>query len=73
MQRARELIDDYMSGGDSGDGAKNEVFYTEGPVDLKNCRLMIAKYSLPRAQERLRKAKEKRANIENCDVEDNNL
>lgn len=37
-----------MSGSDD-ETEKNEVFYTEGSVDLKNCRLAIAKFSLPRA------------------------
>ena len=60
-----------MSGSD--DEARNEVFYTEGSVDLKNCRLSIAKYSLPRAQKRLEEAKKVRANIGNHDEEDNKL
>jgi U4/U6 small nuclear ribonucleoprotein PRP4 len=40
-----------------------EVFYTEGSDDLKNARLLIAKYSLPRAQQRLDLAHTKRSQV----------
>lgn len=38
---------------------ENEVFYTEGSVELKNFRMEIAKYSLPRAAHRIEVAKKK--------------
>ena len=51
-----------------------EVFYTEGSEELKESRIVIAKYSLPRAQKRMDLARIKRslvdANREEKDVED---
>ena len=38
-----------------------EVFYTEGSEALKDARLLIAKYSLPRAQKRMDLARMKRS------------
>ncbi len=38
---------------------ENEVFYTEGSLELKNLRMEIAKYSLPRAAHRIEVAKKK--------------
>jgi hypothetical protein len=38
-----------------------EVFYTEGSEELREARLMIAKYSLPRAQKRMDLARMKRS------------
>jgi len=38
---------------------ENEIFYTEGSLDLKNLRINIAKYSLPRAAYRIEIAKKK--------------
>jgi len=60
--------DDYMSGSgdEAGDhpsrskGKKEEVFYTEGSLELKQARLEIAKYSLPKAQSRLNNARLRR-------------
>ena len=61
--------DDYMSGSDDENLAKGhskqkvkkaEVFYTEGTQELKEARLEIAKYSLPKAQKRLEAAKARR-------------
>lgn len=49
-----------------------EVFYTEGSEELKEARLLIAKYSLPRAQKRMDLARMKRydAAREEKDVEE---
>ena len=68
-QKQAEEEDDYMSGGSD----KEEEFYTEGVQELKATRLEIAKFSLPRAQQRLAAAKAKRASITNHDAEDVNL
>jgi U4/U6 small nuclear ribonucleoprotein PRP4 len=38
---------------------ENEIFYTEGPIDLKNIRMEIAQYSIPRATYRLEVSKKK--------------
>lgn len=38
---------------------ENEIFYTEGSLDLKNIRMEIAKFSLPRAAHRIEVAKKK--------------
>ena len=43
--------DDYMSGNEP------ETFYTEGCPELKDARLKIAKYSLPKAVERLEESR----------------
>jgi U4/U6 small nuclear ribonucleoprotein PRP4 len=42
---------------------QTEVFYTEGPPELREARLAIAKWSLPRAGARLRAAKRARADV----------
>ena len=49
--------DDYLSGSEEEvrdpakrSGKKEEAFYTEGSEELKQARLTIAKYSLPKAQ-----------------------
>ena len=60
-----EDSDDYMSGSDDQDikkkgTKKEEEFYTEGSDDLKNARLAIAKYSIPKAQARLNESKSRR-------------
>lgn len=51
-----ESEDDYMSGNEQ------ETFYTEGCPELKDARLKIAQYSLPKAVERLEQAKVRRSN-----------
>lgn len=43
---------------------ENELFYTEGSEDLKEARLIIAKYSLPRGQKRIAEQKRRRAEID---------
>jgi U4/U6 small nuclear ribonucleoprotein PRP4 len=42
---------------------QTEVFYTEGPPELREARLAIARWSLPRAGARLRAAKRVRADV----------
>jgi len=42
----------------------DEVFYTEGSEELKEARLLIAKYSLPRAQKRMDLARMKRSQVD---------
>jgi hypothetical protein len=54
---------------DEGQKAKdeepvNEVFYTEGEPELREARLLIAKYSLPRGQKRVDDARRKRAEVD---------
>eukprot|EP01048_Picozoa_sp_COSAG05_P006448 COSAG05_NODE_418_length_10011_cov_18.784100_2_plen_439_part_00 len=43
---------------------KHELFYTEGPDDLKVARQNIARYSLPRGGERIRQAKRRREELQ---------
>lgn len=40
------------------------MFYTEGTDDLKQARLEIAKFSLPRAQKRLSELKKRRSEVD---------
>lgn len=40
--------------------AQKETFYTEGTQELQEARLAIAKFSIERAQKRLKEAKERR-------------
>lgn len=47
----------------------DEVFYTEGLPELRDARLLIAKYSLPRAQQRVDEAKRKRAEVDRFNEE----
>ena len=49
---------------------KNEMFYTEGSDQLKQARMAIANFSIPRAQKRLQMARDRRNAISNTDLED---
>jgi U4/U6 small nuclear ribonucleoprotein PRP4 len=50
--------------------AQDEVFFTEGPPELRTARLEIAGYSLARAQKRIAEAKRKRVQYEALEEED---
>ena len=52
---------------------KNEMFYTEGSDQLKQARMAIANFSIPRAQKRLQMARDRRNAISNTDLEDEKL
>jgi U4/U6 small nuclear ribonucleoprotein PRP4 len=52
------------SSASAADKDSNEVFYTEGSEQLKQARLLIAKYSLPRGQQRVDLAKMKRNEVD---------
>lgn len=56
--------------GASAGASSNETFYTEGCEELKEARLMIAKFSLPRAQRRLEYERFLRADVEKQMAED---
>lgn len=42
------------------DEKEKEIFYTEGTAALKAARIWIAKYSIPKAKERLERARSNR-------------
>jgi len=49
-----------------------ETFYTEGSQDLRNARLFIAKYSLPKARERIQRAKRQRIEDDETELKNEN-
>ena len=46
------------------EGNELEIFYTEGCPELKDARLKIANYSLPKAVERLEESRTRRSNAQ---------
>ncbi len=48
--------------------AQNELFYTEGPEELKRARLQVAQFSLKRAAQRIHSVKRRRADPEANEV-----
>lgn len=55
---------------DTGKEEQTEVFYTEGPAELREARRDIASYSLLRSQKRITEAKRKRVKYEAVEEED---
>jgi hypothetical protein len=53
--------DDYMEGNEP------EIFYTEGCPELKDARLKIANYSLPKAVERLEESRTRRSKVQDSE------
>ena len=49
---------------------KSEIFYTPGSTNLREARVEIAKYSLPKSQERIKKAKKIREDMRNTEEQD---
>jgi len=53
VKEAPEFEKDFLSDGGSEGGEQTTVFYTEGNSHLRDARLKIAKFSVPRGQKRV--------------------